>query len=257
MTRLLRAPHGIRTWIDRQRYRLERPGEVAIGFGPHRATMLIADEAEYAIIVSKREDYRLMGALAKSLAPGDVFWDIGANIGFYSLLGAAVVGAKGRVVSFEPEPASRARMQENLARNGMTNVAIQALALGDRTATLALETASRASAGVHRLVGVSGPSLDGKTIEVPVRMGDDLVAEGLPVPTAVKIDVEGAELAVLSGLEHTLADPRVKAVLVEVHFALLEARGHPYGALEVERRLGAAGLGKRRWLDRSHLLATR
>ena len=255
VTRLIGARHELRAWADRQRYRRARPRAVTIGFGDVRASMGVDDEAEYGIIVSKREDYRLMGALAASLAPGDVFWDVGANIGFYSLLGAAIVGRGGRVVAFEPEPTSRARLEDNLARNAFDQVLVKPVALGRERATLGLEIASRASAGVHRLVGASGPGLDGGRVDVEVWPGDAVVAAGAPAPTAIKIDVEGFELDVLAGLTDTLAAPSCRAVLVEVHFALLEARGLPYGALEVEERLAAAGFGERRWLDRSHLLA--
>jgi len=255
VTRLLGSHHQVRRWVDRRRYRREAPDHVTIGFGHHRAVMHVADEAEYVMIVSKREDYRLMRALSGELGPGDVFWDVGANIGFYSLIGAAVVGRGGRVVAFEPEPTSRARFEENVARNGSDQITVVPRALGAERTTLMLETASRASAGVHRLAGVAGPGLDGATIPVEVVPGDALVDEGLPVPQAMKIDVEGAEIDVLRGMPRTLADPRCRAALVEVHFGLLEARGLPYGALEVEELLGAAGFSRRRWLDRSHLLA--
>ena len=255
VTRLIGRRHQVRAWLDQQRYRRERPQAVTIGFGDVRATMGIEDEAEHRIVVSKREDYRLMGALARALGPGDVFWDIGANIGFYTLLGAAIVGRTGRVVAFEPEATSRARLFENIARNAFDHVDVKPIALGRERTVLQLETASRASAGVHRLVGAAGPGLDGERVDVEVWPGDAVRAAGAPVPTAVKIDVEGFELDVLQGMAQTLADPGCRALLVEVHFALLEARGMAYGALEVERILADAGFTERRWLDRSHLLA--
>ncbi len=257
VTRLLRSPRNARAWVDRLRYRVRRPAEVDVGFDRYRATMLCRDEGEFAILVSKREDYRLMAQLAKSLEPGETFWDIGANIGFYTVLAARIIGPSGTVIAFEPEPASRTRLIENLALNGLSSqVKIQPLALGRADDTLQLQTAAHASAGTHRLTSAStAPALDGTTVEVQVRPGDALRAEGLPVPAALKIDVEGAELDVLAGLTETLADPACHTVLCEVHFALLEARGHAMGALTVENALRDAGFTDLRWPDRSHLLA--
>lgn len=255
VTRIIGARHRVRAWLDRQSYRRARPHAVTIGFGDVRAAMGIDDEAEYGIVVSKREDYRLMGALSANLAPGDVFWDVGANIGFYTLLAAATVGRDGRVVAFEPEPSSRARLHDNLARNAFEQVDVKPFALGAERATLQLETASRASAGVHRLVGAEGPGLDGAVVDVEVWPGDAVVEAGAPTPHAIKIDVEGFELDVLRGMRRVLSELTCRAVLVEVHFALLEARGLTYAALEVEGLLTEAGFTERRWLDRSHLLA--
>lgn len=259
VTRLLRSPRAARARIDRMRYRVQRPSQVEVGFGRFRAQMLCRDEDEFAILVSKREDYRLMAHLAKRLRPGETVWDIGANIGFYTVLAARIVGPFGAVVSFEPEPSSRARLVDNLALNGMSEqVHIQPLALGREDATVELQAAAHASAGTHRLQAeTTAPDLDGDTMEVRVRRGDDARAEGLPTPAALKIDVEGFELDVLAGLRETLADPACHTVLCEVHFALLEARGEPMGALAIERALREAGFHNLRWPDRSHLLASK
>ena len=70
-------------------------------------------------------------ALAR-VAPGDVFFDLGAYVGPFTLLAARLVGPEGRVVAFEPDPRARAVLERNLAANGVANVTVVPCAVGDR-----------------------------------------------------------------------------------------------------------------------------
>ena len=64
------------------------------------------------------------------LRPGDVFFDVGANVGYHSMLAAQTVGPSGRVVAFEPHPAIRRLLTLNAVENGLPNIAVDARALG-------------------------------------------------------------------------------------------------------------------------------
>jgi predicted RNA methylase len=63
-------------------------------------------------------------ALAARIQPGEVFYDLGANIGLFSLMAARLVGASGEVYSFEPDPVNAARLRRNVAQNRLTNVTV-------------------------------------------------------------------------------------------------------------------------------------
>jgi hypothetical protein len=91
-------------------------------------------------------------------------------------------------------------------------------------------------------------------ITVRVARGDTLLAEGVPAPDVLKVDVEGYEGDVLDGMPAALRSAR--AVVVEVHFAALIDRGRPREPLRILELLRGQGLSPR-WLDSSHLLATR
>jgi FkbM family methyltransferase len=173
--------------------------------------------------------------------PGDVIYDIGASIGIYSVLLAMALGDRGKVIAFEPEKQSYLHLLDNLNLNGLTNVQCIQKALGEES-------------GEGRLYvrdGVSCPSLmappqNGKASHVTcervkVEKGDRLVAEeNLPLPRAVKIDVEGHEHAVIQGLCHTLAQPACKLVCCEIHPHLLPVSDPAKSIRELLQSLGFA-----------------
>jgi hypothetical protein len=100
------------------------------------------------------------------------------------------------------------------------------------------------------------PSGEG-AITVAVERGDALIAAGVvPTPTVIKIDTEGFELEVLTGLEHTLSSAALHTIGIEVHFGMLAERGQSGAPAMIEGRLRAAGFDLR-WTDLSHLLGRR
>ena len=190
-------------------------------------------------------------ALLGAIRPGDCVWDVGANLGLYTKLFAERAGAKGRVVAFEPAPECFASMQESLA--GQANVTLMNQALGDAEGQLGLSMAEDARGATHTFApGASGA----RVVQVPVRRGDDVVAQGAPPPQVIKIDVEGFEEEVLAGLVKTLQRQDCRSVLIEVHFGLLEQRGKRQAPSRMVGQLGGYGY-KVSWIDPSHLRATR
>lgn len=162
-----------------------------------------------------------VASIVALLRPGDVLWDIGAHKGYVALAAARRIGATGRVIACEPSRRNLAALRRHVRWNRASNVTIVEAGL------------SRAD-GEARFGG-SGSSITyrlGKGDEiVRVRRLDRLVAEGLPAPTAAKIDVEGEEAAVLEGMGAHLGGCRVLFVAVHdaaAHAAtrrLLDARG--------------------------------
>jgi FkbM family methyltransferase len=158
--------------------------------------------------------------LASNVGAGDVFVDVGANSGYFTLIAAGLVGPHGRVVAFEPNPAVRRRLEQNVHRNGFdTRVEIAGCALSDRNAdrvklfipehdgfaTLAPEQ-THASSYLARAAA----------IDVTTRTFDDwLASSSIETVSLMKIDVEGAEMAVLDGMRGALASGRVRRLILE------------------------------------------
>lgn len=143
---------------------------------------------------SKLRDRSEIVKLREFSGKGGVFLDIGANIGYYSLM-AAHQGA-GKVVAFEPNPAMYGRLQFNIEANGLENrITALPIALGDQTATTTMIVSDRDMGGSH--IGEHGDG-SGTPIEVQMKpLADVLAKEGITHIDAMKIDVEGMEDAVL------------------------------------------------------------
>jgi FkbM family methyltransferase len=170
----------------------------------------------------EREQTRLFGQL---LRPGGTVLDVGANVGYYTLLASVLVGDAGKVHAFEPEPKNAEFLRRHLRINGRRNVTVQQAAVSDRAGT------ARFAFG-----GGTGTGHLGETGELEVRTLrlDDYCAEHGLAPAAIKIDVEGAEMSVLQGARETLARHRPVLFLSthgpEVHAASLAfLRGLGYG----------------------------
>lgn len=180
-------------------------------------------------------------------------WDVGANVGFYTCLLGRLVGESGTVVAFEPGQQNFTALTENAQRSGLANVRAQACALSDADGEATMTDADGTSS-VCRIVTPDEPGRHRTTTVITFR-GDTLVAQGTPVPHFIKIDVEGHELAVVSGMTTTLARPECRGVLCEVHFALLARSGQEDAAGDIVRLLRDRGFSRIRWVSRSHLLA--
>lgn len=138
------------------------------------------------------------------LHPDDVVYDIGAHVGIYSCVAAQMIDDS-QIYAFEPHPANVDRLKENGALND-ANIRTFRYALSNISETKKFAIDADESGAV----GHSDPSLGGKHIVVEFVRGADLVREqNLPRPTVLKIDVEGAELEVLKGLDGVLDDCRV------------------------------------------------
>ncbi|HEX2232469.1 MAG TPA: FkbM family methyltransferase [Thermoleophilaceae bacterium] len=162
-------------------------------------------------------ELELQTAIATRLRPGDVFYDIGANVGFFSLLGARTVGGAGRVVAIEPVPWHVDALRHNLAINGLANVTVLEAAAAAESGDTELLVPSESTSA--RLVSARTAVQSGRARRIRARMVmiDDLLREGsIPPPNVVKIDVEGAELDVLRGMTETLRAHRA-VVFCEMH----------------------------------------
>jgi FkbM family methyltransferase len=139
-----------------------------------------------------------------SVKPGDVVVDIGAHVGYYTLLTSRLVGDAGRVVAVEPNPPTIARLERNLALNRSRNVVVQKVACTDAETTLKFYQAPLENTGESSMSKDS--ARQGTEIIVPGVPLDKIIQSlGLTHVNFVKIDVEGAEVMVLNGMKSVLA----------------------------------------------------
>ena len=160
------------------------------------------------------------------LRPGDRMLDIGANFGLYSLMAAARVGPAGRVDAFEPFPESFALLGRNISanRSGIVHAFPFALGEGSSTATLSIH----ADPGRNSIANLGEASVG--TLPVRVEPLDAVLPEpGRPVD-AIKIDVEGWELAVFRGATRVLTASR-PVIVMEVNPDRCASAGSSYEAL--------------------------
>lgn len=168
-----------------------------------------------------------MAFVLHMLRAGDLFVDIGANVGSYTVLAGGAAGAQ--VVTVEPIPATFARMRRNVRINGLEDrVSCHNIGAGSAEGTLHF-TADRDT--TNHVVSAEEASRI-PTLAVPVRRIDDVLAGACPV--LMKIDVEGWEAEVLRGMPDTLACPTLVAVVMETNAAATRYHGAGGAAEEDE-----------------------
>ena len=139
--------------------------------------------------------------------------DVGANIGYYALLFARAVGPEGAVLCCEPEPDNLVELERTLSWNGLANVRVLPVAVGDRDGEAFL------ARGVNGRVSANGGPPPPGAVAVPLRRLDTLLPEGVDL---LKVDVEGYEGRVLDGAERLLREHR-PVLVVELHPATMVA----------------------------------
>ncbi|AQA12555.1 FkbM family methyltransferase [Streptomyces malaysiensis] len=154
--------------------------------------------------------------LQRRLKPGDVFVDVGANIGYYSVLASRLVGGSGKVVAVEASPTFLGLLQRHARRNGCANIRTVNAAVSDREELLTFILASSRNMGANSVVPYDGPAES--TFEIAARPLPDLLTEDeITRARVIKVDVEGAEGGVVRGLVPLLDRLRPDAELtVEV-----------------------------------------
>ncbi|WP_432092307.1 FkbM family methyltransferase [Streptomyces sp. bgisy100] len=154
--------------------------------------------------------------LRRRLRPGDTFVDVGANIGYFSVLASHLVGSTGRVVAVEASPTFHERLLQQVRLNAADNVRAVNTAVSDSRKLLTFVLASSKNMGANSIVPYEGPAES--TFEIEARpLPEVLTAAEIATARVVKIDVEGAEGAVVRGLAPVLDQLRPDAeITVEV-----------------------------------------
>jgi FkbM family methyltransferase len=193
-----------------------------------------------------RYDALQVELFAANLSEGDVAIDVGAHAGEYSLIMAAICGASGRVVAFEPDPHANQLLRRNLQLNPRIKTPrIEPLALSDAPGEAILYSrGGNANSSLARS-GLGGVPDACEKIVVPVVTLDSYLHDkGLPIPRWVKIDTEGAEIRILKGAQRLLTSDA--GIICELHPYAWREFGNTYEEL---RKLTAASRRRIRYLD--------
>jgi FkbM family methyltransferase len=174
------------------------------------------------------------------LKPGMCFLDVGANWGYFTLLAAHRVGTGGKVVSLEPDPRLFPSLADNITANDMSQVHAMQIAAGEESGQLTLAgfAESGGNFGLSRVVAQGHDN--GLVFQVAARPLD-IVLQSLRLAEVdlLKMDIEGAEGFALHGLRESLAQHRVRRILIELHpTQLAEHEQHPADIIEQLRRFG-------------------
>ena len=176
----------------------------------------------YRIATYETKEPETLDWIELSLHANDVFFDIGANIGLYSVF-AAKVQPKAKVYAFEPSIPNFSRLFRNMLNNGITNMTPMNLAVSGTTMLDYFHMSEWLNgAALHGFGGKFDFAQD-KPSNIPLKYGtfgislDDLVYKhGLPHPNLVKLDVDSIEEQIIKGGNRVLSDPSCRSVLVEV-----------------------------------------
>lgn len=230
-------------WARFQVVRRTAPGPFLVPLAGATRIMVDGGDHPSLVVYAGLFDYEEMLFTTHLLRPGDLFVDVGANVGVYSLLASGVAGA--RSIAFEPVAATLARLRENVVLNGIGDrVDIRAVAAGGAGGVVRMRSDLGAQ---NRLLhpGEHGPRYP--EVEI-VRLDDSLPA----APMLMKIDVEGFELAVLEGAGTLLDASQLVGVIIE-----LAGHGREFGFSDdqVRTTLSARGFQEYRYDPRRRLLA--
>jgi FkbM family methyltransferase len=172
---------------------------VPIFQGPLRGKKWIVGSSNHGCWLGSYE-YAKQRLFEQLVRPGDIVYDIGAHTGFYTLLASVLVGPSGRVVAFEPFPRNLAYLRKHLALNHVRNTVVMEGVIYDDEGEVRIVPGSNS---FESRVDAKG------TISVRALKLDHLVfRDGFPAPTVIKVDVEGAEHAVLRGGTRLLTEKR-------------------------------------------------
>jgi FkbM family methyltransferase len=185
----------------------------------------------------------VVNAVVSTVKAGATVIDIGAHIGYYTLLLAKCVGPAGRVISFEPLPVNLTLLRQNVQLNDLQHVQVKAQAVFSRNEELTITVPDHApNSGEASVLPVEGA----KQFRVPATTLDSFCSGTGCRPDFLKMDVEGAEYDVLLGAKETIAQSRPK-MLIELHHFDGNLARHPVPELLVSWDYEI------QWIDRSHM----
>ncbi|QBJ98195.1 FkbM family methyltransferase [Rhodococcus sp. ABRD24] len=245
-----RLRHPVRTSfpttgnLRARRHRGIGGSSTALTFWGQRMTIALPEEVSISIHRHGFVDYDLTAYLLDHLPSGATVLDVGAHIGYYTMLASALVGPQGTVVSFEPTPSTLSVLRENAARRPNTTV-VPAAVWSERDELVfhdhGLGYSAYNSAFQARLPEAVRVRLPSNELKVEAVCLDDYVREHGLVADFVKIDAESAEAHVLSGMRGMLA---IQRPTLSLEVGDLDVAGAPRSRELVDTVLAA---GYRAW----------
>jgi FkbM family methyltransferase len=187
------------TLVDRPVAATAEAGDLLLSESDHLITGHISEHGVY--------EPSLTAYLRANLRPGMTFVDIGANVGYFSVLASKLVGPEGTVVAVEPAPGNLALLRSNLWRNGCSNVQVLPIAAHVLRGHAQMVLSSGGGSGNWLQEG----PVDDPAVLVPCAPLDDLLGD-VPVDV-VKCDAEGSDVFAIQGMRRTIArNPDIRIV---------------------------------------------
>ncbi len=227
-----------------------RGAAIPISFGPLRGFSILNDPAPHFPTFRALGIAEVMNQVLfeRTIQPGEVIYDVGANVGLHTLLLSRLCGSEGKVYAFEPWPENAEKLAANLELNYIRNVEVIPWAVASRSRLAKFRAGPDNSQG--KLIDDSSQAASRGDFEVQAISLDDFVAQrGGRAPSLIKIDVEGGEGEALRGASQLLREVR-PIVICEIHSevvgevvrAILTEAGYDCFVLEAGfRPVGAGG----------------
>ena len=258
MRRVLAAIGTLRSLGSQFAHRQGIQEHVTVHLRGFTATFRTATLYEFDRVEALGSERKFLQRLLQEVQPGDAAYDIGANLGLYTVFLAKAVGENGCVVAFEPEQRSLHRCRENVKLNALENVQLFDRALSNEDTEANFVVYENPASGVHHICRAGDTDVHARLQPIRLTIGDQFISEyGLPIPNVLKIDVEGMEEEVLLGLTQTLRHSECRVVMCEVHFAILDQRGRWDAPARIVKFLDSCGFKKVEWLNSGHCLAVK
>ncbi len=209
---------------------LGRPDSARLVVGPHIAHLNLNDPRMLQVPNELLHDSPDIECLRLFVHPGDTFLDVGANHGSFSIRAAPIVGANGLVVAIEPQPRMAVLLEQSLREISGLHYKVHPIACGEKDATITFYIPRGSSGSAGRFAAYSAQTAHTE-VEVPMKRFDDAVDwRAFPGEVFLKLDIEGSELAFLTGAA-TFLNTRRPRILMEVSPATLSGAGLTIGQL--------------------------
>ena len=191
-----------------------------VAVGPLKGARFIlgslSGEGGGASVYFNRMEPEQTAAMVQEIRPGQTFFDIGANVGYYSILASRLVGPAGKIASFEPLVRNLAYLHRHVELNHAGNVRLLPFALSSENTILSFSTGPNSAMGHLELNG-------GGDVLVPTITLDEIAERLGLIPDVMKMDVEGAEMEVFRGAERVLSEAR-PTIFLSTHSPELRAQ---------------------------------
>ena len=168
---------------------------------------------------------------------GNIIFDVGANIGYYTLITAKLVGEEGMVYAFEPCPRNIRLLEDNVQRNHLKNISIERTALGEKSGTMYMYLPSYVHFGVGSFFK-SRHYLIQKAVQV-ITLDDFIKERGITHIDFLKMDIEGGEIFALRGMKETLKQKIIRNIFIHIHSTILSRKS--YKSQEIKKSLIGSG----------------
>lgn len=201
--------------------------------GLHRRRLVQTDYGKFMLSPVSNLGYNLAHGeyepamtrvLHRYLKSGDVFVDLGANEGYFTIIASSLVGESGSVIAVEPQSRLQSSLKATFALNGCNNVRLFQTLVTRSTGTARLHLAASVNTGATSLFRASRYPLPTEEVR-SMTLADFLATAGIKRCDLLKVDIEGAEYDVLMGAGEVLKSGVIRKIALEIHHSILTARG--------------------------------